>query len=155
MHDDISSGHNGSALLPKPKNGSTFLRWGGSCTGTGACKVKVSTLTAVAAQFLAGATTPQPTPGKTLAAPGPYSGSSGQGYGLSFYVGAGGSNVRNIYIQSVAVTCTPSGSTAAPVVIQTVSVQPNGSFSAKTSENDAVLVPGKQRHGHLCLCGAL
>jgi hypothetical protein len=126
-------------LTPNPKGGSTFLRWGGSCTGTGACKVKVSSLTAVAAQFLAGATTTHPTPGKTLAVPGPYSGSSGQGYALSFYVGAGGSNVRNIYIQYVGVSCTPSGATAAPLVIQTVPVQPNGSFSTKTTENDVLL----------------
>jgi phospholipase C len=29
-------------LTPEPKNGSTFLRWGGSCTGTGTCRVNVS-----------------------------------------------------------------------------------------------------------------
>jgi len=126
------------ALTPKPKSGSTFLRWGGSCTGAGGCKVKVSSLTAVAAQFLAGATTPHPAPGKSLAVPGPYTGSSGQGYALSFYVGAGGSNVRNIYIQNVGVSCSPSGTTAAPLVIQTVAVQRNGSFSTKVSENDVL-----------------
>src|SRR5438876_8584248 len=35
-------------LTPKAKNGSRFLRWGGNCTGAGACRVKVSALVAVA-----------------------------------------------------------------------------------------------------------
>ena len=39
------------ALVPKSKIGSKFLRWGGSCTGSGACTVKMSSLTAVAAQL--------------------------------------------------------------------------------------------------------
>ena len=50
-------------LLPKANNGSTFLRWGGSCTGTGACDVDVTSLASVAAQFSAGkALAPAPAP---------------------------------------------------------------------------------------------
>ena len=48
-------------LTPKAKKGSRFLRWGGSCIGIGTCRVKVSALAAVAAQFL-GSTKPPPPP---------------------------------------------------------------------------------------------
>jgi hypothetical protein len=40
-------------LLPKAKKGATFLRWGGSCAGKGACEVDVTSLASVAAQFSA------------------------------------------------------------------------------------------------------
>ena len=36
-------------LTPTAKKGSRFLRWGGNCTGRGACRVKVTALSAVAA----------------------------------------------------------------------------------------------------------
>jgi len=39
------------ALVAKPSQGSVLLRWGGACTGTGACKVTLTPLTVVAAQF--------------------------------------------------------------------------------------------------------
>ena len=39
-------------LTPKSKGGSRFLRWGGDCTGAGACRVRVSALAAVAAEFV-------------------------------------------------------------------------------------------------------
>ena len=60
-------------LTPQAKNGSRFLRWGGSCTGAGACTVKISGLTAVAAQFVGGPRTqppPQPTTNQSVAVPG-------------------------------------------------------------------------------------
>ena len=41
------------ALLPKANKGSAFLRWGGSCAGTGACNVDVASLASVVAQFSA------------------------------------------------------------------------------------------------------
>ncbi len=39
------------ALEPKPSKGSALLHWGGSCSGSGLCKVQVTTLVSVAAQF--------------------------------------------------------------------------------------------------------
>ena len=124
-------------LTPQSKNGSTFLRWGGSCTGTGACRVKVSVLTAVAAQFVAGKTSPTPT--KSVAVPGPYSGSNGQnGNGFTFYVAPGGKSMLNISDTATSLSCTPSGGVSDHLGILQVAVKPNGSFSAKTSQ-DGVL----------------
>jgi hypothetical protein len=123
-------------LTPEPKNGSTFLRWGGSCTGTGTCRVNVSSLTAVAAQFLAGPKTqPPPTTAKYVAVPGPYSGSNGQGWGITFYVAPGGKSVENLSLPTTAESCTPSGNTNTSVGVLQVAIQPNGSFSTKTSQN--------------------
>ena len=122
-------------LTPESKNGSTFLRWGGSCTGTGACTVKVSTLTAVAAQFVAGPKTP-PTTNGSVAVPGPYSGSSGQGgWGITFYAAPGGRSLQNISIPADSLSCTPSGGISDHLGILQVAVKPNGSFSAKTSQD--------------------
>ena len=39
-------------LTPQAKIGSKLLRWSGSCTGAGACTVKVSAPTVVSAQFV-------------------------------------------------------------------------------------------------------
>ncbi len=129
-------------LTPNSKDGSSFLRWGGSCTGRGGCTVNVSTLTAVAAQFVGGpGTPPAPTTGKYVAVPGPYSGSSGQGFGLTLYVAPGGKSVQNVFIPDVNASCTPSGSignTVIPVGIPTVAVQPNGSFSSRTSQSGVI-----------------
>jgi trimeric autotransporter adhesin len=121
-------------LTPVPKNGSTFLRWGGSCTGADTCKVNVSSLTAVAAQFLAGAKTPPPT-ANSVAVPGPYSGSNGQGWGITFYVAPGGRSLENISLPTTSESCTPSGTTDTSVGALQAAIQPNGSFSTKTSES--------------------
>ena len=123
-------------LTAEPKNGSTFLRWGGSCTGTGTCRVNVSSLTAVAAQFLAGPKTqPPPTAAKYVAVPGPYSGSNGQGWRITFYVARGGNSVENLSMPTTAESCTPSGNTTTLVGALQLAVQPNGSFSTTTSQN--------------------
>ena len=121
-------------LTPQSKNGSTFLRWGGSCTGTGACRVKVSALTAVAAQFVAGKTSPTPT--KSVAVPGPYSGSNGQnGNGITFSVAPGGKSMLNISDTATSLSCTPSGGVSDHLVIPNVAVKSDGSFSATTSQS--------------------
>jgi Divergent InlB B-repeat domain len=46
-------------LTATAKTGSRFLRWGGNCKGAGACRVRVSALSAVSAQF-AGRTPAKP-----------------------------------------------------------------------------------------------
>jgi len=127
-------------LTPESKHGSTFLRWGGSCTGTGACTVKVSALTAVAAQFVGGQKAqPQPTTGTSVAVPGPYSGSNGQnGNGITFFVAPGGTSMLNISNPATQLVCTPSGGLQDHLGILQVAIQPDGSFSARTSQ-DGVL----------------
>jgi hypothetical protein len=123
-------------LTPKSKNGSTFLRWGGSCTGAGACTVKVSALTAVAAQFVGGQHTPPASAPKYVAVPGPYSGQNGQnGNGISFYVAPGGRSMVNILDTATGLDCKPSGGTTDHLGILEVAIQPNGSFSLTTSQN--------------------
>ncbi len=120
-------------LTAQPNNGSTFLQWGGSCTGTGACTVKMSTLRAVAAQFLAEAKT-QPLPTPYVAVPGPYSGSNGQnGTGITFYVTPGGSSILNVFVPTASIACSPSGSGGGPFGILQAAIQPDGSFSATAS----------------------
>ena len=56
-------------LTPKAKTGSRFLRWGGNCTGAGACRVRVSALAAVAAQFVGPGTRPKPPPSNSAVEP--------------------------------------------------------------------------------------
>jgi len=121
------------------KNGSKFLGWGGSCTGTGACTVKVSTLTAVAAKFAAGPKPqPQPAPTKSLAAPGGYSGTY-LGYDwatVTFFVSPGGRSLLNISVPSVAIACTPPGSFPRydHLSILDTAINPNGSFTATSTQ---------------------
>jgi hypothetical protein len=119
-------------LTPEPKSGSKFLRWGGSCTGTGACKVQVSTLTGVAAQFLPGPK-PQPTTNKYVAVPGPYQGPLFTN-GLSLFVAPGGASILNINL-ATSVNCVPSGGGGDSIEILRVAIQPNGSFSSKTFQD--------------------
>jgi hypothetical protein len=116
------------------ESGSTFLGWGGSCTGSAVCVLKVSALSAVAAQFSAGSATSRPAPSQSyIAVAGRYSGPNGQNpYGLSFYVAPGGRSMLNFESTS-AVTCTPSGAGGDTLAILAVPVHPNGSFSGTSS----------------------
>jgi len=121
-------------LTPVPKSGSAFLRWGGSCTGTGACTVAVSALAAVAAQFTAGPKpTPQPITGKAVAVPGSYTGNYLGEYGsLTFFVSPGGTSLLNVSVPNVVMTCTPAGSFPGSVNLSILdtAIGRNGSFTA-------------------------
>ena len=117
-------------LTPQPRNGSRFLRWGGPCTGAGACTVKVSGLTAVAAQFLGGPKTqPQPTTDNYVAVPGRYSGWEGN---IVFYVAPGGKSILNIEAPA-SLVCTPSGTVGGTLTILEAVIQPDGAFNATSS----------------------
>ena len=97
-------------LTPTPKGGSRFLRWGGDCTGARACRVRVSGLAAVAAQFVGATAKPTPTPTSAVV-PGGYSGQNSQnGNGITFSVPSGGGSVLNF---SLPTTSTSSASVAA------------------------------------------
>ena len=125
------------ALTPKSKNGSPFLRWGGSCTGSEACKVRVSSLAVVGAQFASGAkTVPQPTPQTSVAAPGPYEGADVGS--ISFYVSPDGRSMLNISVPLTSVNCTQSGGLNDRFEILKAAIKPSGSFNATTSQ-DGVL----------------
>jgi hypothetical protein len=122
------------ALVPKPKNGSEFLGWGGSCTGTGACTVKMSSLAAVAAEFTRAAVAP-PTPAnnKPPISPGSYSGS-----GYVLYVSAGGTQVQDVSLAAnyhSVLQCTPTNSfDDTSFYIPDITVAKDGSFSGKTTQ---------------------
>ena len=123
-------------LTPKAKAGSRFLRWGGACTGVGACRVKVSALAAVAAQFVGAKTQPQSPVQSALAEPGSYRGRHVGGYPVSFFVAAGGSSVLNLSIPTVFIACTPSGaypSTDHLEILKTA-IKRDGSFTATASQ---------------------
>ena len=94
-------------LTPTPESGSRFLRWGGDCTGARACRVRVSGLAAVAAQFVGSTTRPAP-PAKSAVEPGGY---SGGGYGLTFLVPAGAGSVLDFSVASgyLRVNCAGGG----------------------------------------------
>ncbi len=132
-------------LTPKPRNGSLFLRWGGACSGALTCTVSVSTLTVVGAQFLAGPRTPPGPVAKYVAVPGPYSGSTGQGRGITFYVVPGGASIRNVSFPTTGLSCTPSpGGTYDELQILQLPLKPNGSFTAETSQ-EGVLFGSKAK----------
>ncbi len=122
-------------LTSKARKGARFLRWGGSCSGAGACSVRVSTLAAVAAQFEAGRT-PPPTGSTTVAAtPGSYSGQNGQnGNGFNLYVAPGGRAALNVSDPLTGLTCTPSGGAGDHLRILKTAIKPNGSFTATASQ---------------------
>ena len=129
-------------LTVKPRGGSSFLRWGGACTGVGQCSVKVNSLVSVAAQFVAGAK-PQAQPAtKTVAVPGSYTaGGASLVYGnFSLFVAPSGTKLLNVSVpvSGYAMGCTPSGQFPGPmpIVIPAVPIKANGAFSA------AVSVPG-------------
>jgi hypothetical protein len=122
-------------LTPKPKSGAPFLRWGGSCSGAGPCRVRVSSLSAVAAQFAPRRTTGKPpTLSKSAAEPGTYSLYNSY---RTFFVAPGGRSVLNVAVGGVPIACTPAAS-AAPtsdyLVIPRVGIRPNGSFVGKGSQ---------------------
>ena len=119
-------------LTPQPRNGSRLLRWGGPCTGAGACTVKVSGLTAVAAQFLGGPKTqPEPNTDNYVVVPGRYSGWEGN---IVFYVAPGG---RACGIsRSLLRWSDSSGTVSDTLTFLEASVQPDGSFNATRSVED-------------------
>ena len=80
---------------------------------------------------------PQAAPAKIAAAPGSYSAaeSGGHFYGFSFNALPGGRSLSNISVTDI-VACSPAGSfpDTSQLVIPEIGVQPNGSFSATTSQ---------------------
>jgi len=96
-------------LTPSPRGAARFLRWGGDCTGVRACRIRVSGLAAVAAQFVGSTATPTPAPASAVV-PGGYSGQNSQtGNGVFFSVPAGGKSVLNFSIPSVNPLCVGGG----------------------------------------------
>jgi hypothetical protein len=99
--------------------------------------VKVSSLAAVAAQFV-GPATPPSHPKKLAVEPGSYTGRNPQnGQPITLFVSAGGTNVVNISIPGVIIACTPPGQypTYDHLGILQASIEPNGSFTAKASQD--------------------
>ena len=122
-------------LTPKAKGGSRFLRWGGNCTGAGACRVRVSALAAVAAEFVG--SKPQPPPARSAVEPGGY---SGRGYtSLTFLVPAGAGSVVDFSSStSPVVNCAGGGAYTVPFTIPRATIRPDRSFTAKTSQSGVV-----------------
>jgi hypothetical protein len=127
-------------LIATPKTGSTFLRWGGPCTGSGACTVKVSSLTAVAAQFTAGAKPKSPpTTNRSVAVPGSYTGDYAghpEDDPVSLFVSPGGTSVLNISVPNMSIACSPAGSFpgADHLGILKTPIEPNGSFATTATQ---------------------
>jgi hypothetical protein len=125
-------------LTPKAKTRSRFLRWGGACTGAGACRVRVAALTAVAAEFVGPKTQPAP-PLKSAVEPGGYSGQQSQtGSPVTFFVPAGGRSVLNFSIPGIYVYCAGGGSYGTPVEILKATIGRGRSFTTKTSQSGVV-----------------
>jgi hypothetical protein len=126
-------------LSANARGGSRFLRWGGNCAGTRACRVRVSGLAAVAAQF-AGGTTPKPPPAQgALAQPGSYSGRNSQnGNGITFYVPTEGRTILTFVLPLVSLSCTGGGGISDHLDILKIPVRSDGSFSA-TAAQDGML----------------
>ena len=122
-------------LSSKAKSGSAFLRWGGSCTGSGACRLKVSSLAVVGAQFSVGAKT-QPTPTKSRVQPGSYMGVNpqGGGYPITFFVAPNGRSVLTVAIPEVAVTCATGSPNVPSFSILQAPITSGGAFAAKGSQ---------------------
>ena len=122
-------------LTPTSRSGSRFLRWGGGCTGAGACRVRVSALAVVAAQFVGSKAQPTPAP-KGSVEPGTYSGSA-SGRSVTFFVPAGAGTVSN-FSSGVNVVCAGGGYYSTPFQILKAPIKPDGSFAATTSQNGVI-----------------
>jgi hypothetical protein len=124
-------------LSATPRGGARFLRWGGSCSGAGACRVTVSALAAVAAQFEAGGTTG---PGPAVAQAGSYAGSNGQnGNGFTLWVAPGGRAALNVTNPLTQLSCVPAGSGLNDHIrILKAAIRPNGSFTVKKTQTGIV-----------------
>jgi len=119
-------------LTPTAKR-SRFLRWGGNCAGTRACSVRVSALSAVAAEFVGGSST-QPPPSTTGSVdPGAYQG----GGSLSLYVPAGARSVQT-FTNYLRVDCAGGGAYSLTPKILTTPIKQDRSFTAKTSQSAVV-----------------
>ncbi len=118
-------------LTPTPRGGSRFLRWGGDCTGARACRVRVSGLAAVAAQFAGSTTRPAP-PAKSSVEPGGYS-----GYGITFLVPAGAGSVLDFSVGSgyLRVNCVGGGAYQTPIRVPKATIRPDRSFTATISQS--------------------
>ena len=124
-------------LTPSPRAGARFLRWGGDCTGARACRVRVSGLAAVAAQFVGSTTKPAPPPASAVE-PGGYAGRSDTGYRLAFHVPAGAGSVLNFSLPQVRVDCAGGGAYSTPISILKTAIRPNRTFSAKTTMSGVI-----------------
>ncbi len=125
-------------LAAKAKKGSRFLRWGGGCTGAGACRVRVTALAVVAAQFVGPKTQPVP-PRTSVVEPGGYSGQQSQsGNAVTFFVPAGAGSVLNFSIPGVNIACAGGGGAGTPFKILKATIKRDRSFTATTSENGVV-----------------
>jgi hypothetical protein len=76
-------------------------------------------------------------PAQTTAAPaaGTYSGTTWQGYGLTFSVSSDGSNLQNISIPTIYLVCSPGGAEpASELTIASAAIGSGGSFSGSDTE---------------------
>ena len=130
-------------LSAKPKSGFRLQRWAGSCKGSGACTVKVSSPAAVTAVFERSSAkpsphaNPSPTPGAKLAEPGFYS-VNGNSYNWLF-ADVGSRRVLNVEMGVAApIACTPAA-TGAPTtdwfLIPQAALRRDGSFTATFSQS--------------------
>jgi hypothetical protein len=125
-------------LTPTPRGGSRFLRWGGDCTGARACRVRVSGLAAVAAQFVGLAAAPTPAPTSAVV-PGGYSGQNSQnGNGVAFSVPAGGRSVLNFSLPRVNLVCVGGGGISDHIWFSKIAIKADRSFTATGSQDGVV-----------------
>ena len=117
-------------LSPHSGSGLRLVRWAGGCTGSGACKVKVSAPTAVTAVFGAASKAATKPRSRTSAEPGYYS----DGY-VRFFVSPTGKTVQNFTSYVVNIMCT-SPVTGAPGQVQgfaipVAAIKPDGSVGGR------------------------
>src|SRR5206468_2951923 len=67
--------------------------------------------------------------------PGSYSGDTHQGYALSFYVSADSTQILNVSIPTVQIGCTPTNRLADQLVISSIAIQSDGSFTGSASHS--------------------
>ena len=124
-------------LTPTPKSGSRFLRWGGDCTGARACRVRVSGLAAVAAQFVGATTNPAPPPSFCRRARRPTR-ADANGSRVTFFVPAGAGSVLELLVPASTSSAQAAAAYGAPFEISKATIKPDRSFTAKTSQNGVV-----------------
>jgi hypothetical protein len=133
------------ALAPHLRSGFRLVRWAGSCKGSGACKLKVTSPAAVTAQIgtatkpapKARPTSPKSKAGPKIAAePGYYAGGS-----LLFFVSTTGTKVQNATTYNpVSITCVPAVSgvptsdSGNRFAIAVAAIKPGGSFAGKVTQ---------------------
>jgi hypothetical protein len=118
-------------LTAAPASGSSFTSWSGAgCSGRSTCTVTMNSAETVTATFTANA--------PSGPSPGSYSGTDSPGFGVAFYVSGDSSQVQDITVSDVGLTCSNGTSTGDEnFTIAAAPITSGVAFTATSTQTEA------------------